>query len=85
MDLQNFIKSKKQMSVKEFNKKSIEYFDEETTKDCGIDYVLVYDKYYYILKHNDNDYSLQIGRDDFVHQDLHILEKKLFNYINEYC
>jgi hypothetical protein len=85
MNLKNFVKTKQEMSVNEFNKKGIEHFEESVVEDCGIKSVLVYDKYYYILKHNDNDYSLVVGRDDYVSQDLHILEKELFNYITENC
>lgn len=79
----NFIKTKKTLTIDAFNKLTGGgIIDPEDLKDCNIDKVIVYDKYYYIFLHTDKEYSLELGRDEYVDANLNNLEKLLFEFLN---
>tara|TARA_R100000808_G_C2133829_1_gene142481 strand:- start:995 stop:1312 length:318 start_codon:yes stop_codon:yes gene_type:complete len=89
MRYQDFINSKQILSIDAFNKlsggginhKHPHYSTIIDLKECSIDKVITYDTYYYIFLHKDGEYSLEVGREEYIDTNLENLEKILYYYI----
>ena len=56
-----------------------EYDYDEEWQDT-VEGVYIYDNLYYIFKHKDGIYSTIVGRENFIMENLTIIEKKLYEY-----
>tara|TARA_R110002020_G_scaffold183360_6_gene379662 strand:+ start:3598 stop:3867 length:270 start_codon:yes stop_codon:yes gene_type:complete len=82
--INNFIKTKQTLTIDAFNKLTGGgYIEAKDLEGCNIDKVIIYAKYYYIFLHTDGEYSLELGRDEYVDTNLNNLEKLLFEFLND--